>query len=105
MALSSPPARQALVDDLEVAAARELLELDQREVRLDAGGVAIHDEPDGAGGGQHRDLGIAVAELLAEADRAVPRLACGLQQRRRAVSRVDPGRGDAEAFDLGRGRV
>src|SRR5262249_32121832 len=31
------------VDDLEIAAARELLEFDQREVRLDAGGIAVHD--------------------------------------------------------------
>ena len=37
------------VDDLEVAAAGQLLELDQGEVGLDAGGVAIHDQADGAG--------------------------------------------------------
>ena len=41
--------RHRLVDDLPVAAAGELLELHQREVRLDAGGVAIHHEADGAG--------------------------------------------------------
>ena len=37
------------VDDLEIAAAGELLEFDQREIGLDAGGVAIHDEADRAG--------------------------------------------------------
>ena len=77
--------RQALVDDLEVAAARQLLELDQREVGLDAGRVAVHDEADGAGGREHRDLGVAVAVDLAERERAVPRLARGLGQGRRAV--------------------
>ena len=60
------------VDDLEVAATGELLELDQREVRLDAGGVAIHDQADGAGRRDHRRLGVAVAMLLAELQRLVP---------------------------------
>ena len=45
--------RHGLVDDLEVAAAGQLLELHQREVGLDAGGVAVHDEADGAGGRDH----------------------------------------------------
>ena len=40
----------AAVDDLEIAAARQGLELDQGEIRLDSGGVAIHHQPDGAGG-------------------------------------------------------
>ena len=60
------------VDDLEVAAAGELLELDQGEVGLDAGRVAIHDEADRAGGRDDRDLGIAVAMLFAELERLVP---------------------------------
>ncbi len=60
------------VDDLEIAAAGELLELHQREVGLDAGGVAIHDEADGAGRGDDRDLGVAVAVLLAELEGIVP---------------------------------
>ncbi len=50
-----------LVDDLEVAAARQLLELHQGEVGLDAGGVAIHHQADRAGRSDHRDLGVAVA--------------------------------------------
>src|SRR6185437_3240767 len=37
------------VDDAEIAAARELLELDEGEIGLDAGGVAIHDEAGRAG--------------------------------------------------------
>src|SRR5260221_6136968 len=40
--------RHGAVDNLEVAAAGEFLELDQREIRLDAGGVAIHDQADRA---------------------------------------------------------
>ena len=64
--------RHRPVDDLEVAAAGELLELDQREIGLDAGGVAIHHQADGAGRRDHRDLRIAVAVLLAELERTVP---------------------------------
>ena len=64
--------RHGAVDDLEVAAAGELLELDQREVGLDAGGVAIHDQADRAGRRDHGRLRIAVAMLLAELDGAVP---------------------------------
>ncbi len=59
------------VDDLEIAAAGELLELDQREIGLDAGRVAVHDEADRAGRGDHRDLGVAVAVPLAEASAAL----------------------------------
>ena len=68
------------VDDLEVAAAGELLELDQGEVGLDAGGVAIHDQADRAGRGDDRDLGVAVAVLLAEFEHAVAIRAGGRQQ-------------------------
>ena len=53
----------ALVDDLEEPAAGELLELDQREVRFDPGGVAVHHQTDGAGGGDHARLGVAEAVL------------------------------------------
>ena len=70
--------RHGLVDDLEVAAAGELLELHQREVGLDAGGVAVHHQADGAGRRDHGGLRVAVAVLLAERQRACPRprLAC-----------------------------
>src|SRR3984893_13369184 len=64
--------RHRAVDDLEIAAARELLELDQRKVGLDAGGVAIHDPADRAGRGDHRTLTIAVTVLLAKQERAIP---------------------------------
>src|SRR4030095_11199469 len=55
----------ALVDDLEVAAARQLLELHQGEVRLDAGRVAVHHEADRPGGGEDGPAGSAIAGGLA----------------------------------------
>ena len=61
------------VDDLEVAAAGQLLELHQREVGLDTGGVAVHHQPDGAGGRDDAGLGVAVAVLLAQLERMIPR--------------------------------
>ena len=70
------------VDDLEIAAARELLELDQREVGLDAGRVAIHDEADRAGRRDDRDLRVAIAMRFAERQRVGPGGARGLAQLR-----------------------
>ena len=40
-----------VVDDLDHAAADQLLVLDQSQIRLDSSGVAVHHEADGAGGG------------------------------------------------------
>ena len=70
-----------LVDDLEVAAAGELLELHEREVGLDAGRVAVHQEADRAGRREHGRLRVAVAVLLAERDGVVPVLARGAPER------------------------
>ncbi len=69
-----------VVDDLDHAAADELLVLDQRKIRLDAGGVAVHHEADGAGGGENGDLGVAVAMLFAVGERAVPCVAAGFDE-------------------------
>ena len=63
------------VGDLEVAAARKLLELHESEVGLDSGGVAVHQETDRSGRRQHRGLRVAVAVPFAEFDRPVPGLA------------------------------
>ena len=65
--------RHGAVDDRHLPAADELLELDQREVRLDAGRVAVHQEGDRAGRREHRGLRVAVAVTLAELDGLVPR--------------------------------
>ena len=63
--------RDGLVDDLEEALADELLVLDERDVRLDPGRIAIHHESDRAGRGEDGDLGVPVAVLLAELERLV----------------------------------
>src|SRR5437016_11415970 len=78
-----------LVDDLDHTAAHQLLVLDQRQVRLDAGRVAVHHEADGAGWREHRDLRVAVAELLAVCERFVPALLRGFINSRRHVGLVD----------------
>ena len=78
-----------LVDDLHHPAADELLVLDQRDVRLDAGGVAVHHEADGAGRRQHGGLRVAVAEVLAELHRIVPGLLGGVVEIGGDVLRVD----------------
>ncbi len=64
--------RNGPVDDLEIAAAGELLEFDEREIGLDPGRVAIHHQPDRAGRRQHRRLGIAETVLLTERQCPVP---------------------------------
>ena len=61
-----------VVDDLDDAAADQLLVLDECEVGLNAGGVAIHHEADCASGSEHGDLGILVAELFAVSEGGVP---------------------------------
>ncbi len=60
------------VDDLEIAATGQLLEFHQRKIRLDAGGVAIHHQADGAGGCDHTHLGISETVLLAQRQGAIP---------------------------------
>ena len=64
-----------LVDDFQHAAAGEELVFDQGDVGLDAGRVAVHEEPDGSGRGVHGDLGVAVALFFAELQGGVPDLA------------------------------
>ena len=65
--------RHGPVDDLEHAAAGQLLVLDQGDVGLDAGRVAVHHEGDRAGRGQHGDLAVAIAVLAAHARGIRPR--------------------------------
>ena len=78
-----------VVHDLDHAAADQLLVLHQREVGLDAGGVAVHHEADGAGGREHRDLRVAVAELLAVGEGFVPGGRAGFVERGGHVLLVD----------------
>ena len=74
--------RDRLVDDRHLAAADELLELHEREVGLDAGRVAVHQERDRARRREHRRLRVAVAVLLADLDGLLPGAARGLEQLR-----------------------
>jgi len=64
--------RHGAVDDLQTAAAGKRLVLHQGDVRLDAGRIAVHHEADGAGGGQHGRLGVAITDLLAEGQHVFP---------------------------------
>ena len=70
--------RHGPVDDLEHAAAGQLLVLDQRDVGLDPRGVAVHHEGDRAGRGEDGDLAVAIAVLAARSR--------GTRPRRRAAS-------------------
>ena len=71
-----------VVDDFDHSPANQLLVLDQRQVGFDAGGIAVHHEADGAGGGKHSDLRVAVAVLLAMGQGLVPAILAGLNERR-----------------------
>ena len=64
-----------VIDDLDHAAADQLLVLDESEIGFDAGGIAIHHEADGAGRREDGDLRIAVAMLLAMGESLVPAIA------------------------------
>src|SRR5271154_4434129 len=63
-----------LVDDLEVAAAGELLEFHERKVWLDARRVAIHYKADRAGRREHGGLRVAETIGLAKRERIIPSL-------------------------------
>jgi hypothetical protein len=77
--------RHGLVDDRDLAAADELLRLDEREVGLDPGGVAIHHEADRPGGSEDGRLRVPVARHLALVERVVP----GLTRRGEEIVRND----------------
>ena len=82
--------RHGLVDDRHRPAADELLRLDEAEVGLDPGRVAVEHERNRAGRRQDRCLRVAHAVLLAVADRRLPRLLGGAD---------DVGRHGVDALD------
>ena len=94
--------RHRAVDDLEIAAAGELLEFDQREIGFDAGRVAIHDQADRAGGRDDRRLGVAETVLLAKRQGRVPAPSrrCD-QQHIRAVRGIERDRQDRQPLIAG----
>ncbi len=61
-----------LVDDRHGAPAHQLLRLDQPEVGLDAGGVAVHQQADGPGRGEHRWPGSCAPRTARRARRPRP---------------------------------
>ncbi len=91
LAIAERPQRggHRLVDDLEVAASGQLLELHQGEVGLYPGGVAIEQQSDRAGRRQHARLPVAVAVLLAPLQSQVPSSASFLEEIVGAMIRVD----------------
>src|ERR1039457_3861567 len=64
--------RHGLVDDLHGTATDELLELGQRQIRLDPSGVAIHHEAYGASWGQQATLGVSVPICLTQLEAFPP---------------------------------
>src|ERR1019366_5353994 len=78
-----------VVDDLEHAAADQLLVLDQCDVRSDTGGVEVEHEADGAGRCDDRDLAVAVAVPRTQLVGLVPGGPGGGEQ-----VRIDGGGGD-----------
>src|SRR5207245_8532234 len=67
--------RHGTVHNLQHAAPGEQFVFHQRDVRFHPGGVAVHEEGDGAGRREHRDLGISIALLPSEGERPVPTFA------------------------------
>ena len=91
--------RHCAIDDPEIAAAGQLLELDQGEIRFDSSGVAIHDQADGAGRRDHRGLRVSVAMGLAHLQRPVPGGDCrGRQVLLRAGLGIERHRRDGKAL-------
>ena len=64
--------RHRAVDDPDRAAADQVLVLDQRDVGLDPGGVAVHHEGDGPGRREHGGLRVAEAVGFSDGYRLVP---------------------------------
>ena len=78
-----------LVDNFKIAPTSKFFEFDNGKLRLNAGGIAIHYQPDGAGGSNNAHLGISEAILFSLLQRLVPHFACCLKQLFRAVLRIN----------------
>src|SRR5207248_8253726 len=88
-----------VVHDLDHAAADQLFVFHEREVGLDAGGIAIHKEADGAGGSEDGDLGVAIAVLFAVGESFVPAGFGAFEERGGDVGFVDVVNGSAVHAD------
>src|SRR5580700_862210 len=91
-----------LIDDLEIAAAGELLEFYQREVGLDAGRITVHHEPYGAGRSGYGDLSVTISSDFADGECFVPHLSSERPSLLRKERRRVRYRLNAEAFIFAR---
>src|SRR5947209_7619968 len=67
-----------LIDDLHGAATDQLLELDERKVRLDTGRIAVHHEPNSSSRRQNAGLSISPTIFLTDPETILPRLGSSL---------------------------
>ena len=74
--------RNCPVDNSEVAAARQLLEFDQREIRFDPRRIAVHHQADRAGWRDDGGLRVAKTMALAQLQRPGPGVGRGLGETR-----------------------
>src|SRR3954462_7511113 len=70
----------ALVGDLEIASAGELLEFYESEIGLHPGRIAVHQQPDCAGWSKQGRRAVPVAVSFALSERAVPGITRGVKQ-------------------------
>ena len=78
-----------VIDDLDEPAAHQLLVFHQSQIRLNARGIAIHHEADGAGRSKHGDLCVTEAMLHAAPERLLPNALRRLPERIGNVARVN----------------
>jgi hypothetical protein len=83
--------RHRVVHDFDDPAAHQLLVFHQRQVGLDAGGVAVHHEPDGAGRRQYGGLRVAESVNPPFLISIVPAAPRRLENRRRYPPAIDVG--------------
>ena len=81
-----------LVDDAHRAAAHQPFELDEPEIRLDPGRVAVHQQADCSCRGQHRRLGVPHPASVSPFTRRVPCLPGCIEHKRWREFLVDPSR-------------
>ena len=77
------------IHDLQHASAREQLVLNQRDIRFDAGGVAIHQKRDGPGWSQHGHLCVPVTVLSPQRECLIPALLGRLPKAAELLRHVD----------------
>ena len=88
-----------LIDDLEISAAREFLELHDREIGLDAGRVAVHDKSDRARRRDDGHLCVAVTMIFRRVRMRGPTHSrAAFEQIFRAMLGIDAERLDGELF-------